>query len=45
MSGGERERRDFEPKTLRRGLRNVAVRGGSKSGEFKVDNDHRLRSW
>jgi len=43
--GRGRGRRVFEPKTLRRGLKIVAVREGSTLIEFRVDDDHRLRSW
>jgi hypothetical protein len=45
MSGRGRGRRVFEPKTLRRGLRIVVVRGVSTLSEPRVDDDHLLRSW
>ena len=45
VSGAGRRRRGFELKTLRRGLKIAAVRGGSKLSESRVDDDHRLRSW
>ncbi|OJA09241.1 hypothetical protein AZE42_09215 [Rhizopogon vesiculosus] len=43
--GRGRQRRVLEPKTLRRGLRIVAVRKGLTLIELRVDDDHRLRSW